>query len=208
MAETLNLKLHLPEGTDRYSIEVFNDNFKAVDAAFDELTALELKRLKIATTVWQEAADTTATARHVEIPGVTNLDDILNVPIYIKSQASGSSGTAVTLKINSLGEDYIYFATPGVASQAATSARIPRTDLWTRKGGVYVVVWDGSRYLMTNQQMDAAGTDSHGLVKMIYDMEAVDETGDAVATAFAVKTYVDDTIGTLSAVLAARLEGE
>lgn len=124
-----------------------------------------------------------ATAREINIEGVADWDDLLNVPIHIRSAAVGTA-MAVTLRVNSLPAKPIHFPRPDNGNL---------TDLppksWSKQGSVYIVVWNGTSLVCLNPCMVTASTNNPGIVQLSNSITSASET--QAATSAAVKNLAD-----------------
>lgn len=111
---------------------------------------------------------TTSTARAITIPGITNMSQLLNIPITVRSAAIGSSASNTTLNINSLGAIPILF--PSVSGSLAVASG----DQWVKEGQIYSVAYDGTNFLIQSVNYPIATTARYGLTYLRNDLVTTD----------------------------------
>ena len=132
---------------------------------------------------------TSAAVRAATIPGITSYDDILNIPIYIKAATYGASSSP-TLNINGLGVKQITFP-----NLTGGDLNLGPLLYWVREGGIYCVVYNGSRFVLLNQQVMEATVSYRGVVRLNDDIDSTSIT--TAATANSVRQAYEKATSTL-----------
>jgi len=171
------------DAADQHPIEAItglDENFigiaNALETLFDRLS------------VYDETSTSTA-VRAATIPGITRYDDILNIPIYIKAATYGASSSP-TLNINGLGVKQITFP-----NLTGGDLNLGPLLYWVREGGIYCVVYNGSRFVLLNQQVMEATVSYRGVVRLNDDIDSTSIT--TAATANSVRQAYEKATSTL-----------
>ena len=112
------------------------------------------------TVVYSETSTSTATARAISIPGVTSYDDLLNKPVFIRSNVAGTADSNVNLNVNTLGSKAVYMPTAPGSDIGVSSSRI-----WIGASGIYCVVYDGTKFVLADTAL-AKGSTNFGIVRV------------------------------------------
>ena len=104
----------------------------------------EVDKIKWSTTIYRETAYS-GNVRYITIEGISSYSDIVNIPIYIKSNTH-STGGVLSLNMNGMGN-----VTVLVASHTGNTLENPGA-YHIITGDVYCVAYDGSRFILIGKQ--------------------------------------------------------
>ena len=112
----------------------------------------------ILNSIWPELTESTTTARKLYIPQLTSMDQLINRQLFIRALVAGNSG-AITLQINDFSPVSLWFADENNQINITTGAR----TAWIRPNLVYIVAYDGNRFVVSALNYFRADTQAAGL---------------------------------------------